>query len=96
MAEPREIPAEWGIWVVHSGEGVDDGRVELVRPARHQPCRLPFPVWMALARSNPFAPDHTEVQPLLADLEGQHDQDGEGGQHAQEATDAKPDGTHGG
>lgn len=93
MAEPREIPPEWGIWVVHGGEGVDDGRVELVRPARHQPCRLPFPVWMALARSNPFAPEHAEVQPLLADLA---DLDGQAGKDDEEATHAKRDRARGG
>lgn len=70
MAEPREIPSEWGIWVVHGAERADDGRVELVRPARHQPCRLPFAVWMALARSTPFSPEQTPWQPLLADAEG--------------------------
>lgn len=55
MAEPDEIPEPYGVWVLH-GE-IADGRFEQLRPARHQPCKLPFAVWMALAKSTPLPSD---------------------------------------
>lgn len=51
VAEPEELPPEFGVWVLH-GE-VETGRLELLRPARYQPCELPFAVWMALAKATP-------------------------------------------
>lgn len=51
VAEPEELPPEFGVWVLH-GE-VETGRLELLRPARYQPCDLPFAVWMALAKATP-------------------------------------------
>jgi len=51
LAEPQEIPEELGVWVVHGD--VDSGRLEVLRPARHSPCQLPFAVWMALAKATP-------------------------------------------
>ncbi len=55
-AEPEELPPEFGVWVLHGnldaeGEG---GRFELLRPARHVRCTLPFDVWMALCRASPL------------------------------------------
>jgi hypothetical protein len=55
MAEPDEIPEPYGVWVLH-GE-IAEGRFEQLRPARHQPCTLPFAVWMALAKSTPVPSD---------------------------------------
>ena len=52
VAEPHEIPEAFGIWTL-SGS-IDDGSLDLVRPARHTPCRLPFTVWMALAKAQPL------------------------------------------
>lgn len=52
MAEPEEIPEPYGVWVLH-GE-IDEGRFEQLRPARHQPCTLPFAVWLALAKATPL------------------------------------------
>ena len=54
IAKPQEIPGAFGIWVLH-GSG-EEGRLELVRPARHTPCRLPFAVWLALAKATPWSP----------------------------------------
>jgi hypothetical protein len=51
VAEPQEIPAAFGVWLLHGD--VDTGRLELARPARHVSCQLPFAVWMALARATP-------------------------------------------
>lgn len=65
IAEPDEIPAEFGVWVVHGD--VAEGRLELLRPAQHQPCELPFDVWMALARATPIVADPAGVQGLLHD-----------------------------
>ncbi|MET0351208.1 MAG: hypothetical protein ABW067_15560, partial [Rhizobacter sp.] len=56
IAEPAEVPEPFGVWLLHGEIGA--GRLELARPARHVACRLPFPVWMALARATPdVAPD---------------------------------------
>jgi len=58
MAEPEEIPERYGVWVLH-GE-IADGRFEQLRPARHQPCKLPFAVWLALAKATPLQFDADE------------------------------------
>lgn len=55
LAEVAEIPAAFGVWVLHGA--VEDGRLELLRPARHQPCKLPFSVWLALAKATPMRLD---------------------------------------
>lgn len=55
IAKPNEIPDEFGIWVVHGD--IDSGQLEQVRPARHVSRPMPFPVWMALAKSTPWRPD---------------------------------------
>jgi hypothetical protein len=52
VAKPNEIPEQFGVWVLRGS--VADGEFELLRPARHQPCRLPFAVWMALAKATPL------------------------------------------
>lgn len=62
-AEPREIPEALGLWVVHGD--VETGRLELLRPARHTPCTLPFAVWMALAKATPLALDDEPAQTAL-------------------------------
>lgn len=51
LAEADEIPSALGVWVVHGDIGT--GRLEVLRPARHTPCQLPFAVWMALAKATP-------------------------------------------
>lgn len=63
IAKPNEIPEEFGVWVLHGD--VDTGRLEQLRPARHAPCKLPFAVWMALAKSTPWRADPDESQALL-------------------------------
>jgi len=64
LATPDEIPDEFGILTVNPS--IKDGTLELVRPARHCPCALPFAVWMALAKSSPVYDDATE--PSQAEL----------------------------
>lgn len=68
MAEPEEIPERYGVWVLH-GEMDDGGRFEQLRPARHQPCTLPFAVWMALAKATPLQLDGDTPQAPLNETE---------------------------
>lgn len=66
IAQPNEIPEAFGIWVWHGS--LEEGRFELVRPARHVSCRLPFSVWLALAKASPWSrpedgPDINDLAP---------------------------------
>ena len=65
MAEPHEIPEAFGVWLLHGT--IDSGTLELHRPARHVACKLPFPVWMALAAAVPVSPDGESTQRELGD-----------------------------
>ena len=59
IAKPEEIPPRFGVWVLHGG--VDDGHFELLRPARHASCKLPFAVWMALCKATPLRSSENEA-----------------------------------
>ena len=63
IAKPEEIPPQFGIWVLHGG--VDDGHFELLRPARHAVCKLPFAVWMALCKAAPLRSQSETAQTRL-------------------------------
>jgi len=65
VAEPHEIPEEFGVWLLNGP--VDAGTLDLVRPARHVPCKLPFQVWMALAKATPATLDAEATQRELGD-----------------------------
>ncbi|MDI1260436.1 hypothetical protein [Aquabacterium sp.] len=52
IADPAEIPPEFGVWLWHGD--LDGGQLEVARPARHVACDLPFAVWMALAKATPL------------------------------------------
>lgn len=67
IAEPDEIPEHFGIWVLHGS--VDDGRFELLRPARHSRCTLPFAVWMALCKATPLRSEAELAQAHLGGAE---------------------------
>jgi hypothetical protein len=60
VAEAAEIPEAFGVWVLHGT--VEDGHLELLRPARHKPCKLPFSVWLALAKATPVRLDEELAQ----------------------------------
>ncbi|MCG3188414.1 MAG: hypothetical protein LKCHEGNO_00399 [Burkholderiaceae bacterium] len=45
IGEPDEIPAEYGVMVAR------EAALEVLRPAPKRPLKLPFGVWMALARA---------------------------------------------
>lgn len=49
IAEPQEVPAECGVLLAREA-----GALEVARPAPRRACRLPFGVWMALARATPL------------------------------------------
>ena len=65
VAEPHEIPEAFGVWLLNGP--IDSGTLDLARPARHAPCKLPFPVWMALAKATPASLDGEAMQRELAD-----------------------------
>jgi hypothetical protein len=65
VAEPQEIPEDFGVWILDGS--IEDGTLDLVRPARHSPCKLPFAVWMALAKATPMRPDIEAPQHQLGD-----------------------------
>ena len=79
LAEPQELPEELGVWVIHGD--IETGRLEMLRPARHAPCTLPFDVWMAMAKATPVSRPLERAQPgrTQADAPRRH------------ATDATPD-----
>ncbi len=65
VAEPQEIPEAFGVWLLNGP--IDVGTLELARPARHVPCKLPFAVWMALAKATPVSLNGDAVQRDLGD-----------------------------
>lgn len=65
IAQPEEIPEPFGVWVLHGP--IETGRFELLRPARHARCPLPFAVWMALCRATPMYGDGEPAQALLGE-----------------------------
>lgn len=64
VAEPQEIPSEFGVWILHGA--IEDGHLELLRPAPHSPCKLPFTVWLTLAKAAPMLWDVDVRQGCLA------------------------------
>lgn len=66
VAEPQEIPEAFGVMVVHGD--IDTGALELLRPARHAPCTLPFAVWLALAKATPLRNEAQAAQLHLGNL----------------------------
>ncbi len=52
IAQPDEIPPEFGVWLWHGD--AENGRFEVARPARHVACELPFAVWLSLAKATPL------------------------------------------
>lgn len=66
IAEPGEIPLECGVLVV------EQGRLAVARPApRRAVARIPFAVWMALAKATPALPPD-DGQALLGEEIGPH------------------------
>ncbi len=89
LAEPRELPEELGVWVIHGD--IETGQLEMLRPARHAPCTIPFDVWMAMAKSTPVQRPLERTQAELAHADEPHDP----GVRTSDPEDAAPDGPHG-
>jgi hypothetical protein len=68
LAEPQELPEDLGVWVIHGN--IETGRLEMLRPARHKACTLPFDVWMALAKASPVQRALERSQAELTHTEG--------------------------
>ena len=62
IAQPEEIPPVYGVLLADAG-----GTLEVARPAPRRPMRLPFMVWMALARATP-EPVDDDAQPGLGEV----------------------------
>ena len=65
VAQAQEIPEPFGVWLLNGS--IESGTLELARPARYLPCKLPFAVWMALARGTPVILDSDPVQRALGE-----------------------------
>lgn len=61
IAQPEEIPPAYGVLLAP-----ERGPLEVARPAPQRAMRLPFPVWMALARATPEPLDDDAQLPLGA------------------------------
>jgi hypothetical protein len=64
VAQPDEIPAPFGVYFLQGD--IETGTLVLARPARHARCRLPFPVWLALAKAHAVYAERDEPQGELA------------------------------
>lgn len=65
IAEPGEIPAEFGVWVLHGAIDEPGARFEQLRAAQHRACELPFAAWLALARATPLVGEFDDGQACL-------------------------------
>ena len=65
IARPEEVPEPYGVLLAHPG-----GALEVARPAPRRGLRLPFAVWMALARAAP-EPADDDAQGWLGDGDGE-------------------------
>jgi len=59
IARPQEIPEVYGVLLATAG-----GALTVARPAPRRGLRLPFGVWMALARATPEPPDDAAQRTL--------------------------------
>jgi len=59
IAQPQEIPAVYGVMLA-----LPSGALSVARPAPRRGMRLPFAVWMALARATPEPPDEAAQRSL--------------------------------
>lgn len=69
IATADEIPEQFGVWVFHGAldDEANAGLFELLRPARHVRCELPFAVWMALCKATPLTSQHEPAQACLGE-----------------------------
>ena len=67
IAEPQEIPADFGVLIAHAQH------LELARPAPRRPHQPDFATWMALARHACEPAPDDDAQAWLGDVEGPQD-----------------------
>ncbi|MEK8031027.1 hypothetical protein AACH06_09390 [Ideonella sp. DXS29W] len=78
IGEADEVPDVYGVMRAHPLPGTDEqaglafGALEVLRPAPRRAFRLPFSVWMALARAN-AEPADDDAQSLLGESGGSVD-----------------------
>lgn len=69
IAEPAEVPLEYGVMVAHvpagTGRGLEAAVLEVLRPAPRRAHRMAFATWMALARATPEPPADEGPQALF-------------------------------
>ena len=65
IAEPDEIPPEYGVLIGHVGHGGHTGHLELARPAPRRAHKPDFATWLALARATPLPPPDDDPQSPL-------------------------------
>jgi hypothetical protein len=63
IARADEVPSEYGVMFA------DEQALTVARPAPRRPLRLPFSVWMALARSAPDPATEPDAEPFQAALQ---------------------------
>jgi hypothetical protein len=59
IAQPEEIPPQYGVMLAQA-----DGTLDVARPAPKRAMRLPFAIWMVLARATPEPLDDDAQAPL--------------------------------
>jgi hypothetical protein len=74
IGRAEEIPEVYGVMQAQPVDaGVDGairfGALEVLRPAPRRPFRLPFPVWMALARAPALPAEDEPPQALLGSID---------------------------
>jgi hypothetical protein len=74
IGRPEEIPEVYGVMQAQPLDagidgGIRFGALEVLRPAPRRPFRLPFPVWMALARAAALPAEDEPPQALLGSID---------------------------
>jgi hypothetical protein len=67
VARADEIPPPFGVLILQGS--VEDGTLELARCAQHARCRLPFAVWLALAKARAAYIETDDPQGELAPVQ---------------------------
>jgi len=67
LAAPQELPEELGVWVIHGD--IETGQLEMLRPARHAPCTIPFDAWMSMANASPVRTALLQAQAELTHVD---------------------------
>ncbi|MFO1339596.1 MAG: hypothetical protein U1F53_15455 [Burkholderiaceae bacterium] len=71
IGDAADVPEAYGVMWAHplAGDDAGFGALEVRRPAPRRAFRLPFALWMALARAHPLPADDDPPQGLLGDVD---------------------------